>query len=380
MHGATISFIEMIKGLKVLGIEPIVVYPDYSNNIYIINIIKNSSIKCFHCPIVASWYRPFPIFSWNLKNLLRKLKELYNLHKMNRLKKKSFNELCKIVEKEKPSIIHTNVGVLHEGLAVAKKMKIPHIWHLREYQDLDFGNRPFPSKRNFIKKLTKSYVITITKDIQKHFNLENYPKAKTIYNAILSKSSMVYLPKKEKFFLCASRVSPEKGHYEVIEVFAEFCKKYCDYKLIIAGFGDANYINICKELMRKLNVTSNVEFVGYKNEGKLSELMKNATALIVNSKFEGFGRMTAEALFYGCLVIGKNTGGTKEIIEQTGGGFLYNDVTDLGKYMEEMLSLVGTMGYKEKIYNAQEQIVKIFSVEQNISNIIAFYAQVLRRK
>ena len=104
--------------------------------------------------------------------------------------------------------------------------------------------------------------------------------------------------------------------------------------------------------------------------------MKNATALIVNSKFEGFGRMTAEALFYGCLVIGKNTGGTKEIIEQVGGGFLYNDVTALGKYMEEMLSFVGTTRYKEIISNAQERIVKTFSIEQNINNIISFYEQV----
>jgi len=373
MHGATISCIKMIKGLKQFGIKPIVIYPDYSDDIDAISVIKSSNIKCIPCPIVASWYRPFSIFSWNLIKLLRNLIRLYGLHRM---KKNSFKKIYKIAKEEMPSIIHTNVGVCHEGLAVAEKIKIPHIWHLREYQDLDFGFRPFPSKRNFIKKLRKSNVITITKNIQKHFSLENYPKAKTIYNAILSKNNVIYLPKKRKIFLCASRVSPEKGHYEVIEAFAEFHKKYCDYKLIIAGFGDANYINICKELAEKLNVTNNVEFVGYKNEEELSGLMKNATALIVNSKFEGFGRMTAEALFYGCLVIGKNTGGTKEIIEQVGGGFLYNDVTALGKYMEEMLSFVGTTRYKEIISNAQERIVKTFSIEQNINNIISFYEQV----
>ena len=45
---------------------------------------------------------------------------------------------------ENPDIIHTNTGVIHEGLKVAKRLKIPHVWHLREYQDKDFNWEAFP--------------------------------------------------------------------------------------------------------------------------------------------------------------------------------------------------------------------------------------------
>jgi len=43
-------------------------------------------------------------------------------------------------------------------------------------------------------------------------------------------------------------------------------------------------------------------------------IMSRATALIVPSHFEGFGRITAEAMFNGCLVAGYNSAGTREIL------------------------------------------------------------------
>ncbi len=45
---------------------------------------------------------------------------------------------------------------------------------------------------------------------------------------------------------------------------------------------------------------------------QIYDLMNRATALIVPSPFEAFGLITAEAMFNKCLVIGKDTAGTKE--------------------------------------------------------------------
>ena len=105
---------------------------------------------------------------------------------------------------------------------------------------------------------------------------------------------------------------------------------------------------------------------------------KNESVEIVNSKFEGFGRMTAEALFCGCLAIGRNTGGTKEIIELTGGGFLYSDRVTFNKHIEEVVLFAGTEKYTEMIFSAQKKVEKIFSIEQNTNNIYAFYKQILK--
>jgi len=380
MDGATISFINMINDVMIKKVEPVIIYPDNSKELKIIEYFQKKNIKCIPCPIIASWYTPFPIFTYNPKKLLFRLKRLYNIFKrINDLKKKSYKELHKITIKEKPDIIHTNIGVFHEGFKVAKKMKIPHIWHLREYQDIDFDHKPFPSKSILIKMLKQSYVITISDGIRRHFDLENYPLAKKIYNGILPKKEHYYNPQKEKYFLCASRVSQEKGHHEVIEILAEFYKEHCDYKLIIAGFGNDKYIKRLHNLTINLGCEEYVEFIGFKNKEELSELFKNATALIVNSKFEGLGRMTVEALFCGCLVIGKNTGGTKEILELTRGGFLYDNKYGLIKHMKEIILLTCTEKYKEMVFKAQEQVVEKFSIEQNTKQTIDFYDQIVKQ-
>lgn len=59
-----------------------------------------------------------------------------------------------------------------------------------------------------------------------------------------------------------------------------------------------------------MNIASQVVFLGMRKD--IYSLMKDAMALIVPSYWEGFGFITTEAMFNGCLVIGRNTSGTKE--------------------------------------------------------------------
>lgn len=50
---------------------------------------------------------------------------------------------------------------------------------------------------------------------------------------------------------------------------------------------------------------------GYEGATMSFLLLKYASALLVASPSEGLGRMTAEAAFAGCMVIGYNAAGTK---------------------------------------------------------------------
>ena len=72
--------------------------------------------------------------------------------------------------------------------------------------------------------------------------------------------------------------------------------------------------------------------------------MQKATAQIVASRFEGFGFITAEAMFNKCLVIGRNTAGTKEQFDNgvhiTGNesGYRFNDIFELVQDMKMAVS------------------------------------------
>ena len=53
-------------------------------------------------------------------------------------------------------------------------------------------------------------------------------------------------------------------------------------------------------------------FLGRKNTTEVYNIMHHASAFLMLSKFEEFGFTTAEAMFNHCLVIGRNTAGSKE--------------------------------------------------------------------
>lgn len=364
MGGATISFLNMVKGLHDRGYE-IVVIIRKADPVFLQNI-NNIGIRCIYSRIAFSAY----------KKQQNRLSELVNLLKLWVIKIYSFICLYKVILKEKPDIVHSNTGVLHEPFWVSKVCKIPHVWHLREYQDKDFHMTIVPSKSFFSKCLKHSYVISITKGIHNHFGLEECKQHRVIYNGVLPISSAVTQPIKEKFFLCSSRVSHEKGHEDVIRSFAVFYETHKDYKLIILGFGDDNYISHLKKICKEQHCEDAVVFEGYKQ--CVTSYMQKCKALIVASYYEGFGRMTAEAAFCGCLVIGRNTGGTKEILERIDGlSFLSRD--ELTSRMEETANM-SKERYLSMVSKSQKTALDLYSNENNINSIDKFYCDILANK
>lgn len=365
MGGATISFLNMVCGMKKVGYIPIIVYPDYNETF--INILNKNGLKHMRTQLT-----PLILKTNSLKD-----KILYPYHFINlttRLNRtiKSFEKIVKLVE---PDIIHTNTGIIHEGYFAAKKIGIPHVWHLREYQDLDFSWRIYPSKKEFIKELSTSNVIAISQGIFNHFQLSN-TKDRVIYNGILHETETTYIPQKKKYFLCASRIVSSKGHEDVVKAFASFSKEHPDFRLIILGNGHKRFIEHLNKLAEKMKCKDQIRFEGHKTVHETVKYMQEALALIVASKFEGFGRMTAEAAFAGCFVLGRDTGGTKEIIEHTN-GILFHDANGLLQAMNDIASL-DKETYTRRVIQGQNLAVKTYSIEKNIQHIAQFYSFILK--
>ena len=86
--------------------------------------------------------------------------------------------------------------------------------------------------------------------------------------------------------------------------------------------------------------------------------------------------MTAEAAFAGCLVIGKNSAGTKEIMDITGGYPFIND-DELLESMTEVLRL-SAEEYRSKAITAQKKAILYFSEEKYVDNVCNLYDSILQ--
>ena len=371
MGGATISFANLIKGVRKAGNEVVIVYP-LEKDISIIKNLEFLGCKCIGVKRVpCSWFfftgvRRKVLFPLDIARLVVKKPIFYS-------------QLNKIVRSENPDIIHTNTGVVHEGVLVARTLRIPHVWHLREYQLKDFKGHPYPTMDSFKRKLKKSYSVCITKDIQEYFGLKNYTYSNVIYNPIMSES---YSPKKndelsgKNYFFVANRISREKGIEDIISAFAGFYKTNPNYKLLICGFGADEYIDYLKRMCYEKDIQNSVEFLGYANSERIYEFMYSAKALIVASYNEGFGRMTAEANMLGIPVLGRNTAGTKEILDQTKGGFKFETPEELMSKMKE-ISKMTEIEITAFMKEPQKEAKELFSNEQHVRKMLELYESIV---
>lgn len=295
----------------------------------------------------------------------------------------AYYKIKKIAQDFKPDIIHTNVGSMSVGYDVAKKLGISHIWHHREYQDLDFNYHFFPSIRTFLKKThsTGNNNISITEGI---FNYRHFRRDvdKVIYDGVFSQKVIrdISQEKKENYILYAGRIEEAKGTLNLIQAYTEFHKDYPNISLKIAGtFHEKDtYYQSCIQEIDKSGLFNSIEFLGERND--IYVLMSHALMLVVPSRSEGFGFITAEAMLNGCPVIGRNTAGTKEQfdkgLEYTGQeiGLRFHTQEELIHCMKRVMKEDLT----EMCQRAHKTVMHYYTVERNVQEIEDFYKDILK--
>lgn len=125
------------------------------------------------------------------------------------------------------------------------------------------------------------------------------------------------------------------------------------------------------QIVANASISDSVEFLG--RSDKVKEYMSRATAFLMCSENEGLGRVSIEAMFYGCLVIGRNSGGTKDFVFDNKTGLLYNDIAGCVDGMQKATE----NDHKDIIRYAQQFVQENFSIENYGGKILDVYGKVL---
>lgn len=304
-----------------------------------------------------------------------------------RSKKTLFTQkIIELSKLKKIDIIHTNSSAYQFGFTAAQLLNIPHIWHLREYQSLDFGHTHAYSLSYLKKLLNKkgNFNIAITKGIYDFYQLKK-ENSITIYDGVLRQDYRPQESSKEDYFLFVGRIVKEKGIFTLLNSYISYLKAGGTYNLILAG----NYYPKIKReidrLIERHDIQNKIILKGAVANNQIYNLMNCAKALIVPSPFEAFGLITAEAMFNKCLVIGMDTGGTKEQFDN--GRKLHNmeialrfiNEQQLTAYFKE-IELKDYSYYSETIQKAYKSALKLYSIENNAKLIERLYKSVLTAK
>lgn len=299
----------------------------------------------------------------------------------NIIRKFKYKALYKQLQIFKPDIIHSNNSCFGIGLTIAKKLRIPHVQHIREFGKLDTGRLYFPSEKSFVHRIStrpNDAVVCVSKEIKEYHNKKSDTSNwEILYDGVLQGDGVLN-KEKDNYFLYVGRLFPGKNVISLILQFSKYCQDNHNNGVIlkIAGDGDDYYKQELYKVVNIYNLASRVEFLGYRADVNI--LMQKALALFVPSICEGFGFITVEAMFNGCLVVGRNSGGTKEQfdngLELTGQeiGLRYDQDSELVPIMEQIVQK-GQEYYSATIKCAREVVVQLYSIENCAKNIYALY-------
>lgn len=189
-------------------------------------------------------------------------------------------------------------------------------------------------------------------------------------SSLLTKEGTDGQAPEKPYFLFVGRLEKLKGLQSLIPVF----RRYRNANLLIAGTGSYQY-----RLRQLAKNSTNIQFLGHLSHRELQLLYRQATAVIVPSIcYEVFGQVIIEAFIQQTPVIVRNLGGMPEVIEDSGGGCVYDTDQQLVSAMDQLLE---KRSYRDELgQRGFKACQRLWTVESHLEQYFALIDQIGRQK
>lgn len=396
MFGANRALVSMIKDLRDrYGIETEVLMPSvYDGNLA--EILTDEGVVHYAMPM-KMWVCPVNSRFKRLRSISAQLKTSF-----------LSEHIRKLLDKNRYDLIYTNNSTVQYGAILAKKWKIPHVWHVREFGSSDYGfDYSYPVNKRVKFFQSANTVIAISNAMLKYAEKELCPGAKVcrIYDG-------VYLSKKPRYYdkviennksivpdnqscvkiACVATLQPGKNQMELLEAVKilvdrskgipsegliscddEIDSSCGDFRVFIIGEGpDETRLRL---YVKKNNLDQFVVFCGYRED--VRQVLDTMDIGVVCSRSEGFGLVTCEYMESSMPVVGADSGATPELIDDGYNGYLY----PLGKVdilADKLKELIIDKNKRIRMgMNAYERVYMNFSIKKNTDEMYNIFSNAL---
>jgi len=273
----------------------------------------------------------------------------------------SFLSLQKFIKQENFDLIHCNTRVTQFlGFLICKYFNIPYI----------SGYHGFYRKSIFRKRFqfsgTKSIAVSeaVKKHLIKDLNVDQ-DKIRVVYNGIdidskefssreVNKGDWGF--KRSDYLIgILGRISQEKGHFLAVDAIAKLSSKHKNIYLLVSGKGKLE--GELRTYLRKEKLEDRVKLI----DCQPNQFLDIIDLLLMPSIKEGFGYSILEAFIKEVPVIGYNTGGIAEVINDRKNGLLFYNY-DSFSLVERIEEIIYDNSLRQKIIQqAREDVLKFSS-------------------
>lgn len=261
-------------------------------------------------------------------------------HKLLNLlaKKRAFsNALTKI---QQVDLIHGHISYPNGWMfAKAKRyFKCPLV--LTEHGSYFMQNQNWSPRMYSVisKTLRYSDKIIAVSSILKKDMLKRFPnlKIKVIGNPVDTELFNIKEKTHSKFtFLHISTLAKIKHVEEIVLAFSELCKSEIDVELHIVSDEDSGHL---QALTADLGLSDSISFFGPSEISEMPHYYQNANCFILNSEYETFSIVLAEAMSCGLPIISTKTGLVNDL--NAGKGIFTSNFRDVKEISENMKKMI----------------------------------------
>jgi glycosyltransferase involved in cell wall biosynthesis len=274
-------------------------------------------------------------------------------------------------------VVYSNTVTVCVGALAARLTARPHIWHFQEFGKRDHGLSFIFGDRFSIKWLDRlsTRCLCLSNSLASQYAQWVEPsKIAVVYPSMhrtLEARDASPTPGTPGRFRCVivGALQEGKGQEESILAMAALEASGVDAELVIYGDGLAGYRNRLEAAIAVHRLQGKVTLAG--RVPASLPVMKNADAILICSRSEGFGRVTVEGMFSGKPVVGARSGATAELIKDGINGLLYDpgnpqDLADKIVYLRNHPAVAVQLGS-----NAQSWVRSYFTRERCGQELLA---------
>jgi colanic acid/amylovoran biosynthesis glycosyltransferase len=298
-------------------------------------------------------------------------------------------QLNKIIEKERPDVIHCHFA--YEAIKIIQnistKNKTPVFVHFHGY-----GASQMLRKKSYVETIKSCLTIPFVHPIFVSNYIQETLKKLTINvdkgNVLrcgidLNKFSPNTQNKNndEIIFLQVSSLAEKKGHEYTIRAFTKFFKKNEIYKekvrIIFTGEGESKEGLI--QLVKELDLQSNVKFIGNVSPDEAVVLMNEADIYVhhsiesSNGDKEGVPTSIMEAMAMKLPILSSFHTGISELVEHGVNGLLCNE-KDIETYAQQIMEI---LPWKELNIN-RDKVERLYSNKNHNLQLERLYNETIR--
>ena len=362
-HGASRSLYDMILSLE-KWVEPIVLLHGYGE---LYNWLTDRKINCIVCNF-TSQMRDDRFWRFILLFIPTFFKRWW-------INRKCVNYVHHL--QLNLDLVHTNSIITDIGAKIAKKEHVAHVWHIREMigKGTQINVFPFWGWNKLYNTLSKTNrTIAISKAVSDYYSL-NKNNTSIILDAVRSVNELEYVENKGNYFLfCSGSLAKNKGADDAMIAFCKSGLAQKGVRLKFIGRSGA-YRKKLDDIAEKNHVLQNIDYLEYQND--VRPFFLNALGFLMCSHHEALGRVSVEAMFYGCPVIARNDGGTVDFVKNRYNGLLFNNSDEMAFEMNEIYSN-NKLAYMLS-HNAMKTAAELFSIENYGKRIYDIYQEVIEK-